>query len=76
MTGVAWGTAVATRCVAGAMMVSDDVPVAMQLCKRRSSLGVIISLAAALLNLTWRDSNITSTSISDLAPTYLNLATQ
>lgn len=49
-------TAVATRCVAGAMMVSDDVA-----SKRRSSLGMEISLAAALPNLTWRDRNIIST---------------
>jgi predicted DNA repair protein MutK len=59
MTVVALEIAVATRCVEGAMVVSDDV--GRQLCKRRSSLGMNISLTATLHNLIWRDRNIACT---------------
>lgn len=61
-------TAVATKGVADAMMVSGDV--ASNFCKRRSSLGVGFSLAATLPNLTWRNTNIPLISVSNLMQTY------
>lgn len=55
-------------------MVSDDV--AVQVCKRRSSLGIDISLTAAPPNLTWRDKNINATGNSNLTRDCWGLAAQ